>query len=110
MKKRFKVVPACYLILIKDDKILLLKRCNTGFEDGNYSFIAGHLDGDETFKQAMVREAKEEAGISLDPDKLEIINVMHRSKKGNDFERIDIFMTIFLLMINPMVHFSTVLI
>lgn len=93
-KKRFKLVPACYLVLLKNDKILLLRRYNTGYEDGKYSFIAGHLDGDETFKQAMAREAKEEADIDLSIDKLEIIHIMHRSKIDNNDERIDIFMTI----------------
>jgi len=91
-KERFKIVPASYLVLIKNNKILLLRRCNTGYEDGKYSFIAGHLDGNETFKQAMTREAEEEAGIIINPDHLEIIHVMHR-KVPNE-ERIDMFLTI----------------
>lgn len=93
-KEKFKIVPASYLVLIKNNKILLLRRFNTGYEDGKYSFVAGHLDGNETFKHAMAREAKEEAGIILNPDDLEIIHVMHRKKynieKG---ERIDMFLT-----------------
>lgn len=89
---RFQLTPACYLILKKDNQILLLRRCNTGYEDGNYSVVAGHLDGDETFRQAMVREAKEEAGIILDQEKLQVAHVMHRSKKDNNSERIDIFL------------------
>jgi 8-oxo-dGTP pyrophosphatase MutT (NUDIX family) len=89
-KERFKLVPASYLVLIKDSKILLLRRYKTGYEDGNYSLIAGHLDGDETFIQAIVREAKEEAGIDIKPEDLEVVHVMHR-KKQTDSERIDIF-------------------
>jgi 8-oxo-dGTP diphosphatase len=91
-KERFKLVPTSHLILIRDGKILLLRRFNTGFEDGNYSVVAGHLDGDETFRQAMVREAREEAGISIRPDEMEIVHVMHRRKgSGSDSERIDFF-------------------
>ncbi|MFH1457053.1 MAG: NUDIX domain-containing protein [Patescibacteria group bacterium] len=93
-KQRFKLTPASYLVLMKDDKVLLLRRHNTGYNDGNYSLVAGHLDGQETFRQAMVREAKEEAGISLNPDDLEIIHVMHRQENFTDVgkrERIDIF-------------------
>lgn len=89
-KDRFKLVPAAYLILKKDDEILLLRRSNTGYEDGNYSFIAGHLDGDETFRQAIIREAKEEADIVIEPEDLEIVHTMHR-KKATDAERIDFF-------------------
>ena len=90
-KKRFKIVPTSHLVLIKNNEILLLRRFNTGYEDGKYSFVAGHLDGDETFKQAMAREAKEEAGIILNPDDLEIIHVMHKKVPGE--ERIDLFLT-----------------
>lgn len=82
---------ACYLLLIKSGKILLLRRFSTGWEDGKYSLIAGHLDGGETVKQAMVREAKEEAGINLNPKDLYVVHVMHR-KSNNDLEYIDFFL------------------
>lgn len=82
---------AAYLLLTREDKILLLRRFNTGYEDGNYSLIAGHLDGDETVQQAICREAKEEGGLDLDPADIEIAHVMHR--KSGDGERIDYFCT-----------------
>jgi 8-oxo-dGTP diphosphatase len=88
MKERFKLVPTSHLILMKDGKVLLAKRLNTGWMDGNYSIVAGHLDGNETFLQAMVREAKEEAGIDLDEKDLQVVHVMHRK---TDHERIDFF-------------------
>ncbi|MFS1519597.1 NUDIX hydrolase [Bacillus sp. SCS-151] len=87
--ERFKMVGAVHLFLKKDNQILLLRRFNTGYEDGNYSVIAGHLDGNEEVKKAAAREAKEEAGIILDLDDIEVVGLMHR--KTTD-ERMDFFL------------------
>lgn len=85
---RFRLVPAVHLFLMRDAHVLLARRCNTGFEDGNYSVIAGHLDGGETAIDAMVREAREEAGIVVHPADLRFVHVMHRRSES---ERIDLF-------------------
>lgn len=90
-KERFKVIPAVYLILIRDNKILMLRRQNTGFEDGNYSLIAGHVDENEGPTRAVSREADEEAGIHILPESLRLAHVMYRKKP--DEERIDFFFT-----------------
>lgn len=90
-KDRFKLIPAAYLFLIKDNKILLQRRKNTGFEDGNYGLVSGHLDGDETVKQALIRETKEEIGIDLKIYDLKVVHVMHRMGPGRNNERIDFF-------------------
>ena len=42
-KERHKLIPTVYLVSIKDNKILLLRRFNTGFMDGFYSFPAGYV-------------------------------------------------------------------
>ncbi|MGD8997230.1 MAG: NUDIX hydrolase, partial [Anaerolineae bacterium] len=47
MTERFKLVSAVHLFLVRDGQVLLLRRSNTGYEDGNYSVVAGHLNGDE---------------------------------------------------------------
>lgn len=88
MQDRFKLVSAVHLFLIRDSQILLLRRFNTGYEDGKYSVVAGHLDGNEEVKEAAVREAREEAGIELSVEDIEVVGVMHR--KSTD-ERIDFF-------------------
>lgn len=90
-RKRFQLTPSVYLVLIKADKILLSRRFNTGYFDNFYSLPAGHLDGNETLKQAMVREAKEEIDISLDHKDLELVHTMNR--KIPDDEKIDFFFT-----------------
>jgi len=90
MTKRFTYIGASYLFLIKDEKILLQRRCNTGFEDGNYGVPAGHLDGGETAREGCAREIQEEIGISINPADLEVVHIMFR-KATND-ERVDFFM------------------
>ena len=87
--ERFKLVVAVHLILIENGKILLLRRYNTGYEDGNYSVVAGHVDGNESVIHAMKREAFEEAGITIKEEDLDIVHVMHR--KTPERESIDYF-------------------
>ena len=87
--ERFKLPSAVHLFLIRDGQVLLLRRFNTGYEDGKYSVVAGHLNGDEEVKAAMIREAREEIGIEISPLDLQVVGVMHR--KSND-ERIDFFL------------------
>lgn len=87
--EKFKMPVAAHLLLIKEGKILLLRRFNTGYEDGNYSVVAGHLDGDEDVKSAMIREAMEEAGIEIIPSNIHIVGAMHRK---SEVERIDFFL------------------
>ncbi|MEI9913427.1 MAG: NUDIX domain-containing protein [Candidatus Saccharibacteria bacterium] len=52
-KDKFKLIPAVHLLLVDKDKILLLRRFNTGYEDGKYSVVAGHIDGGEAASSAM---------------------------------------------------------
>lgn len=89
-KERYKFIAAVHLILLKEGKVLLSRRFNTGYEDGNYSVPAGHIDQGERAKTAMIREMKEEIGIDIAENNLKAIHVMHRM--GNDQERIDFFM------------------
>ncbi len=87
-KERLKIIPGIYLVLIKDNKILLLRRYNTGNDDGNYSLVGGHVDDGEAYKDAMIREAKEEADIEINSADLNAVHVLHRQQSGN---RIDVF-------------------
>lgn len=95
MEDRNRVVPASYLIPMDGERILLLRRFNTGYEDGNYSFIAGHVERGESFTRCIIREAWEEAGITVREEDLRILHVMHRNSgapKNN--ERVDVFFAV----------------
>lgn len=89
MRQNFPYVGASYLFLIQDEKILLQRRFQTGFEDGNYGVPSGHLDGGETAREGGAREMHEELGITIDPQDLNVVHVMHR--KAAEDERIDFF-------------------
>jgi 8-oxo-dGTP pyrophosphatase MutT (NUDIX family) len=80
-----------HLFFFRENKILLIRRFNTGFADGQYSVPAGHLDGDETVVAAAAREAKEEVGVQLDADCIHYSQVMHR-RDGD--ERVDFFVSV----------------
>ncbi len=90
-KQRFKLIPAVYLILRNEDKVLLLERQNTGYQDGMRSLVAGHLNGGELATQAMIREAKEEAGITIRPEDLKLAYTTHRLSGDIENERVDLF-------------------
>ena len=73
----FKAKVAVHLFLTNDcGEILMLRRFNTGFKDGEYGLVAGHVEDGESLKGAMMREASEEAGIALSLDKLEVVGVI----------------------------------
>ncbi len=83
---RFAAAVAVHLLLTRGETVLLLRRANTGYEDGNYSVPAGHLDGGETVTIGGIREAEEEVGVRLTPTDLSFAVVMHRRA---ELERID---------------------
>ncbi|HEU5187573.1 MAG TPA: NUDIX domain-containing protein [Candidatus Saccharimonadales bacterium] len=90
-QERFGLLVAVYLLLRRGDEVLLLKRANTGYQDGNYSLIAGHLDGNELATKGVVREAKEEAGITVRPKDVRLVHTDHRLDTGISPERIELY-------------------
>lgn len=91
-KNRFKITTTVNLILRQEDKILLLKRTNTGNQDGMYNLIAGHLEADELGSEAIVREAKEEAGIDININDIRFVYLVQRLPQNNDQEEyLDIY-------------------
>lgn len=94
VKERFTVIPAIYILFKQADKILLIRRFNTGYQDGNYSLPAGHVDGGEPADVAAAREAFEEVGVHIKPGDLRFVHLMHRNVDNDDrykLERADIF-------------------
>jgi 8-oxo-dGTP diphosphatase len=74
-----------HLLFYQNNEILLLKRQNTGFEDGKWSLVAGRIDGEEEVVSAAIREAKEEAGVDIEPFEIEVVGVMHRKNRSSEW-------------------------
>jgi len=71
---------AVFPIILSEDKknILLHLRQNTGYNDGLWETAAsGHVDINETAKDAACRECMEEIGIEVDCDSLEFVHLTH---------------------------------
>jgi 8-oxo-dGTP pyrophosphatase MutT (NUDIX family) len=80
---------AVHVLLLRGHEVLLVRRCNTGFEDGKLSVVAGHVEPGEAVTQAAVRETHEEVGMVLSRERLRVVGVMHRRSRE---ERVDFFL------------------
>ena len=91
---RFRVVPAAYVLLRRDGRVLLQLRQNTGYRDGHWATAAaGHVERAEPVTAAACREAAEELGVGVAPADLVPLTTMHRTH-GNGRpvdERVDFF-------------------
>lgn len=67
-----------YLVLKREEQFLLLLRKNTGFCDDQYGLVSGHVEKGESATEGMIREAYEEAGITIKSENLKVVHVMHR--------------------------------
>lgn len=91
---RFRLKVGVFLLLIEHNNILLLRRYQTGIDDGCYVVPMGSIDGDERVSEALIREVREEANIILKPQDMRVCHVMHRlhtMPDGYSFEQIDVF-------------------
>ena len=93
------LVPAAYVLLLREGpagtEVLLHLRQGTGYLDGHWASLAGHVEAGETAVAAAVREAHEEAGIDVDPADLVPVTTVHRITPGAGQveQRVDFFFT-----------------
>lgn len=80
-----------HVFLVRSGSLLLARRQGTGFKDGEYGPVGGHLDGGEPATAAAVRECREEIGVEIDPGDLRFIGVVHYSSPEG--EGVDFFFT-----------------
>ena len=81
MGERFKSGICVDLLMLKKEedktKVLLMRRKNTGSNDGEYEFPGGHLEENEDLFDAMIRESEEELLIKIQREDLELVHIMH---------------------------------
>lgn len=89
----FKLFSGVYVAIEdKNSNFLLLRRSNTRWASGLFSFVSGFIDGDESVIEAAIREIKEEIGITVKTKDMVIFHIMHR--KSGDAEFIDFFILV----------------
>lgn len=86
--ERFEMIVCPYPFIVRDGKILLTRRKNTGYMSGWYSLPAGHEEENERMIECLTREVKEEAGIIINPTHPKLVHVMHRKEED---VRMDLF-------------------
>lgn len=96
-RRKSRIKAAVYMILVRyrqEDggmEILLQRRQNTGYMDGLFDFSAsGHLEEDEAFKMAAIRESQEELGIKIAEDEVDFVFLADGNEDG--YEKV-FFMT-----------------
>lgn len=81
---------ASYLIIRRDSKILFELRVGKRWMSGFYGIPAGKVEKDETFSNTMIREAKEEIGITISLQDLRYRLTCHRYDKEDQASWVDV--------------------
>lgn len=67
----------------ENGEYLLQRRANTGFLDGYYDLVSGHLEYNESCETCAVREAKEEVGLHIAPTDLKLVALFQSNFEPN---------------------------
>lgn len=66
-----------HLLLMREGRVLLGRRANTGYGDGAYEPPSSRLAERETIIDAAIRVAAAQAGVALTPPHVSLAHVMH---------------------------------
>ena len=77
VQHRRRVVVDVVLLLMRNRRILLRERANTGYGDGAYEPPTGQLADRETIVETAIRVASAEAGITISAGNVSLAHVMH---------------------------------
>ncbi|HEY6786460.1 MAG TPA: NUDIX domain-containing protein [Trebonia sp.] len=76
-RQHYQAIVDVHLLLMRDGRVLLGRRANTGYGDGAYEPPSGRLAERETIVEAGIRVAAAQPGIALSPSHVSLAHVMH---------------------------------
>ncbi|WP_432016389.1 NUDIX domain-containing protein [Streptomyces hydrogenans] len=80
-----------HLVLERDGQVLLGRRHpDSAYAGGMWHVLAGHC-ARESATACLVREAKEEAGLLVDPDGLDLVHLVHMVDRPGELPRVQLF-------------------
>ena len=83
---------AVYVVLRNDKgQVFMLRRMNSSWKNGFYSLPAGRVEEGETFIDGAIREAHEEAGVTIKAEDLRLYGVISRKDEGKSPDWMDLF-------------------
>jgi 8-oxo-dGTP diphosphatase len=82
--KRAKLSVVAHVFLVRSGSVLLVRRSDTGFEDGNYGPVGGHLEEGESIRQTAIRECREEIGVEIELTFSKIYGIMPENHINTD--------------------------
>ncbi len=108
MGEHYKTLSAIFPLILRTvngkQQVLLHQRANTGYMDGMWDFAgSGHVDESETARQAVVRECKEELGITVEIEDVSFAHLSHRVGKNEIRTYYDIYFVIHSFRGNPLI-------
>ncbi|WP_432577614.1 NUDIX hydrolase [Kineococcus arenarius] len=95
MSDRFSVPVAVQALLVRDGRLLTLRRAGTGHRDGELGLPAGHLEGGEDAVAGLVREVAEEVGVDLEREACRLAVTLHTAaESATDREHLHLFFAV----------------
>lgn len=85
MTDRHLIRTSTNVLCVKDGKVLLSRRQNTGWADGKLTIPGGHVEAGETPRQAAVRELEEELGLKISEEDLQFYCVAQRNSDQAEY-------------------------
>lgn len=79
------VIPSVNIFIVDGPRVLLGRRANTGWRDGDLCPPGGHVEAGETPIVAALRELQEEVGVEVDPNDLEFLCVAARNTGPREY-------------------------